>query len=149
MEFFIDTNVWIASRFEAGDAADWARRFLDREEGLVTSQYIVDEVVAFCLGARELKHRPTAERLAMARAFLEIFQGSGKVDVLPVSELQFGEAKSRFEESRLGLTITDWTNLVLTRDRNITGLCTFDRALREAARAGPWRIRALPEDSER
>jgi len=147
MDAFIDSSVWIASRFEAGDRAEWARQYLDRPSGLFISEYIVDEVVAFCLGNRELKSRPARERIGIARKFLDIFQNSGAVEILPVGTGQFGEAKTLVEESGLGLSVTDWTDLVVARDRGIRDLCAFDNAFRDAVKLpGFSRIRIVPGD---
>jgi predicted nucleic acid-binding protein len=147
MDTFVDSTIWIASRFGAGAERDWANSYLARDHGLFLSTFIIDEIVAYCIGSRDLKHKTLAERRQMAGSFLKLFQESGAVQVLQVSDAQFTEAKIRFEQSRLGLSLTDWTGLIVARDHGITDLATYDRAFGDAARTtGFERIRVLPAD---
>ncbi len=145
MDIFIDTSIWISSRFGAGPEHDWAVQCLDRKTGLFVSPYVIDEVVAYCLGSRDLKHKRPSERRAMADAFLKLFQESAAVQVLSVDDAQFGEAKTLFESSGLALSLTDWTDLIVARDNRISDVASFDRAFRDCAQIpGFERLRILP-----
>ena len=147
MDIFIDTSIWISSRFGAGPEHDWAVQCLDRKGGLFISPYVIDEVVAYCLGSRDLKHKRLPERRAMAETFLKLFQETGAVQVLSVDDAQFGEAKTLFESSGLSLSLTDWTDLIVARDNRISDVASFDRAFRDCAKIpGFERIRILPRE---
>ncbi|MBM4250176.1 MAG: PIN domain-containing protein [Euryarchaeota archaeon] len=122
----VDSCVWIAALFPGHRDHARAAALLRGATRLHTSDFVIDEVVSFILGSAQLPD-DGARRRSEALRFMQMVEDAAAIDVLSVTGTHFGEAKSAAETYGLGLTLTDWTNILLMRENGIRTLLTFDR----------------------
>jgi predicted nucleic acid-binding protein len=144
---FVDSCVWIAALFEKDGRGEVARSLLDRQSILHTSTFVLDEVVSFHLGNREMARYRHSERKRLAAEFLSSVQKSSEIKVLEVLSDQFVESKTRFEQNQFPLSLTDWSNLIVMRDNGLTELFTFDNWFRDAVKLQEFsKIHIIPAE---
>jgi predicted nucleic acid-binding protein len=129
--YFVDSCVWIASLFPGHREHARAKSLLKNDGKQYTSNFVIDEVVAFILGSAQLPDDP-GKRRAEALRFMKFAEDTQKVAALAVTGGHFGEAKSFAENIPLNLTITDWTSLILMKENRIKTLLSFDREFKNA-----------------
>jgi len=129
--YFVDSSVWIASLFPGHREHSRAKSLLKNDGKRYTSNFVIDEVVAFILGSAQLPDDPENRRSEALR-FMKFAEDTNKVAALAVTGGHFGEAKSFAENIPLKLTLTDWTNLILMKENRIKTLLTFDKEFKEA-----------------
>lgn len=123
MAIFLDTGFFIALYNTLDEnhkrAQECANYLLKNTYGKAfTSNYVLDEAVAFSLRKLSTEHALKIEKN---------IQDSKLVDMLFVDDAIFAEAKLNFKKfSGLGLTITDWTNIVLMSLNKIDKILSFD-----------------------
>jgi len=126
MAVLVDSGIWIAA-YNTRDARHaHAKDLLAKAENPYITDFILDEVVSFLTGSRALKKVPAEKRMENARAFLRFVQKSGAVDLVKVSEADFGMAKTSYENLPFVLTLTDWTSVFTMKTLGIQKLLTFD-----------------------
>jgi predicted nucleic acid-binding protein len=128
---FVDSCVWIAALFPGHRDHSRAVSLLKQPGRLCTSEFVIDEVVSFILGSAQLPD-DAARRRSEAVRFMKFSEDAANVEALAVTGGQFGEAKSAAERYGLGLTITDWTNILLMKENRVKTLLSFDRGFLEA-----------------
>jgi predicted nucleic acid-binding protein len=133
MVAFVDSAVWIGSIFDEDPSHKAAKGLLSGRTDLCTSNFVIDEVVSFFMGSR--RHGlPRLERKKRAIDFLDIVQKSTDVQVITITGDHFSSAKLEAEKHPLGLTITDWTNVIVMKELGIAQLLTFDKEFRKVKR---------------
>jgi len=133
MVAFVDSAVWIGSRFDEDPNHKAARGLLSGRRDLCTSNFVIDEVVSFFMGSR--RHGlPRLERKKAARDFLDLVQKSTDIRVITITGDHFASAKAESENRPFGLTITDWTTVIVMKELGIAELLTFDKEFRKLKR---------------
>ena len=123
MAIFLDSGFFIALYNKLDENHQAAKKLM--EELLngaygkaYTSSFILDEVVSYSLRKLGLEHSIKIEH---------IIQDSGLVDMLPVGDAFFAEAKIFFKKHpSLELTLTDWTNISIMLLNGIDMILSFD-----------------------
>jgi len=128
---FVDSCVWIAALFLGHRDHARAVSLLKEPGRLHTSDYVIDEVVSFIPGSARLP-ADGAKRRSEAVRFMQTAENAANIDVLAVTGNRFGEAKSAAERYGLGLTLTDWTHILLMKENRIKTLLSFDREFLKA-----------------
>jgi predicted nucleic acid-binding protein len=127
MAVLVDSGIWIAAYNNRDSQHANATELLAKAENPYITDFILDEVVSFLTGSRALKKVPAEKRMENARGFLRFVQKSGAVDLVRVSEVDFGRAKTSYENQPFILTLTDWTSVFTMKTLGIQTLLTYDR----------------------
>jgi predicted nucleic acid-binding protein len=126
MAALVDSGIWIAA-YNIRDARHaHATELLAKAENPYITDFILDEVVSYLTGAKALKKVPAEKRMDNARRFLHFVQKSGAVDLVRVSEVDFGMAKTSYENLPFILTLTDWTSVFTMKTLGLQTLLTYD-----------------------
>ncbi|MBI2078918.1 MAG: type II toxin-antitoxin system VapC family toxin [Euryarchaeota archaeon] len=136
-ELFLDTGVLVGAASQADAQHLASRRILARVvqrewRRVYTSDLVLAEALNFA--ARKMK------RLEAADAILGLVFGRKEAppvvsDVLRVHGGRLATAIDRFRaEFKAGLTLTDWSSVVLMKELRIDEIATFDRGLNQFVR---------------
>jgi len=133
MGVFIDTGIFVGAFFERDQYHKEAKELFERayvveEFGKAfTSDYVLDEFVSRMISHGRMKGKGIEKDfLKNIRKGEDAIQNS-KIDMLHVTDELLANAKIYFKAHYyLGLTLTDWTTVMLMKDNKIEHLLSFD-----------------------
>jgi len=124
MAAFIDTGIFVAIHNSRDQCHEEAKKLGEKAINgvfgkLYTSDYILDEVVAFI-------YKKTDKPVLVLEA-IDFIQNSGRIDILHVDSSIFASAKVCAEQyPSLKISVTDWTSVNLMIENKIVKILSFD-----------------------
>jgi len=120
---FVDTNIFVAALNKRDRFHEKGRALLTKAFKAFPCLHASDYILNECLTVAWARTRDTN----LIQQLDNLMQTSEKIEILKVDELAFTTAKSYMRKHPdIIPTLTDWTTLVLMRDRKIPQILSFD-----------------------